>query len=286
MESKEESSVIVKKSTICNGGRGVFVNADILLNQRICYYDGYQVDSDNCNKESSVNRIERPYSITIGSYCIVGYLVPKNKLGLGQLINDANMPDLIDFPIASCLKDQITFLANSFTRYMSTVIACNVVITQFENRIWFLTAHDLKKDEELFFHYGCDYWYNRCVGGGTSLDISGESKTTSAIKALVIYFSFHKSISNAINELKFINKLGEEAKSNGFKAHKLQVFIELAVQRVVNKLLYICISDEYLGAFESKNLEEIAKSYSCVKCIAPVDLDKLELTIEKWWNTV
>lgn len=149
----------IKKSSIKNGGYGVWATQDILEDTAITEYYGSKLSLEkyddlqaiflsNANSltEDQIKIIQNDAVLNCGSYYIVGEKQYKDKSKCGQIINDV-----------SFLKD---FSEKSFYAYDDSSKDCNVYPVFGEPTLMF-SSRKIKKGEELFYHYGNKYWQSR-----------------------------------------------------------------------------------------------------------------------------
>lgn len=130
-------------------GRGVFAVRDIKEGEFVCIYDGELM--------SKTEIIERNFSEdkeywmmdpTDSAKVLCGYKEPKDKLGIGQLVNDAKKLYLKNLDYKDGVK-----AVKDYDRESKEL--ANVDLRE-NFKIYAL--RDILKDEELFLHYGYDYW--------------------------------------------------------------------------------------------------------------------------------
>lgn len=192
METPKKDSwpLEIKQSEIEGSGRGVFVTQDIPQNVAICYYHGYRAPSNR--KLTSVEN----YYMLGEKDGLIGYIQPKTKGGVAQLINDAYRPNFTTFRSLKTIDEQILFLIHEYQNYVekSAKIA-NVGMVpsrhyETKDKVGFMTFEPIKSGRELFFSYGFVYWTSREYVENASLQ---------AKKALVIFEGlFHLSTEDAL----------------------------------------------------------------------------------------
>ena len=179
----KEVKVAVRKSPV--HGRGVFATADILSGERVCFFDG-----EDRSLRFRVTMVRRPPSIKGGDEDTLGIKnaaaafehtmrglrdldmfakhpgkadvvrigrrdEPRSDFGVGQFINDGAVPALrepaaLDFSAGyDRLKE---YLAASERRANVTMSAAGY---------WFAATRRLRRGEELFTHYGFEFWLQK-----------------------------------------------------------------------------------------------------------------------------
>lgn len=123
-------NLIVKKSTIPNAGKGLFVTRDVKKNERIVEYLGEIIDWNECDVRA--NKDEGGYVFYISrKKCIDAYHTPE---ALARYANDAN--GLTKIP----------------------GVRNNCVYEIYKNRGWITATRNIKSGSELFVSYGAQYW--------------------------------------------------------------------------------------------------------------------------------
>ena len=148
----------VKKSPV--HGIGVFANIDIKKGEPICCYDGYNMSKSNKFIEQFYIEnmdyfINSPWNETSR----VGYKIPVNARGIGQLMNDVdiisidfNKEHIKDLKFSECIKKIATYYDQS---KQAGAIIGNVYFVMNANK-------DIKAGEEITFWYGPMYWISKC----------------------------------------------------------------------------------------------------------------------------
>ena len=119
----------------------------------MCVYDGINVDTLPQDLEKFRFSIQGPSSVRIG------FSDPKSDTGVGQLINHAS-----SFSFDDSLRDENGFfrtssksVITSITNYTNTSQQ-GANVTFGDEHFNICATRDIKKGEELFIHYGIDYW--------------------------------------------------------------------------------------------------------------------------------
>ncbi len=148
----------VKDSLIEFSGRGVFAKKNYKKGDYICYYDGEEKLPQNCSKDEVPYCIDNP----LNNKLFVGYKFPKTQTGIGQLINDFCRFELLDeyknekrvFTLSSPL---INKKIKEYTE--KSIINSNVTFHKGKKNLFKIFAKkDIKTGEELYLHYGINYW--------------------------------------------------------------------------------------------------------------------------------
>ena len=135
---------LVEVSTSSVHGKGVFILNDTHTDTRVCYYDGIKVSLDD-EKTS-----QYALSSLDGTHKIIGFETPHKPDGCGQLINDAARLFIENpFDIEGAMRKVIEYELESRA-------GCNVSLR--DNTTDIYTHRSIKKNQELFMHYGVPYW--------------------------------------------------------------------------------------------------------------------------------
>lgn len=133
-------------------GRGVFALRDIKVGEFVCTYDGELLLTTAMMKNSSVYEDGR-YCLTHPKnpkLVLCGYKYPKNKTGVGQLVNDAKIIQLRELDYKDGIK--------ACRKYVKESKELANVDFMCKDNFNIHAVRDIKKDEELFIHYGYAYW--------------------------------------------------------------------------------------------------------------------------------
>ena len=84
---------------------------------------------------------------------ILGDLSCKEGFGIGQFVNDAAKPEICDNDnnFISALKSLEKYRAQSITH-----VNCEI-----NNNLWFVALKDIEPSEEIFTHYGFEFWVHK-----------------------------------------------------------------------------------------------------------------------------
>jgi hypothetical protein len=158
-----DCKVYLKTSSIKGAGRGVFAACDLIKGVQCCEYDGYSKNGELATS------IETQYMIGDCKNGRVGYIVPRKPEGVAQLINDAAQPDWSHYDPTKTLTSRVLQVCMIAQKYLEISIsrmnACNQ-----ESGFMFCTVEPIKKDDELFFSYGFEYWFKQKYYDKTTSD--------------------------------------------------------------------------------------------------------------------
>ena len=86
---------------------------------------------------------------------ILGDMSNKDGFGVGQFVNDAAMPEICedDKSFLSTLQILEKYEKQSFAK-----ANCQV-----NEQLWFTATKDIEANEELFTHYGVDFWIHKLL---------------------------------------------------------------------------------------------------------------------------
>ncbi len=144
----------VKQSLILNAGNGVFATRNYKKGEFICYYD--------CREDVIKSYNEFVYSIICNNKSYIGYSSIRNVNGVGQFINDYCLFELSDDDRNE--EGFYTLSSNNISDKINNYISIsqqnsNVMFKNDTSEIFKLYAtRDIKTDEELYLHYGIEYW--------------------------------------------------------------------------------------------------------------------------------
>jgi SET domain-containing protein len=143
------SKVEVRKSTIPNAGNGVFATEDIKKGEKICYYDGVDVEAHTVN----ICETDMSYALTKDKehkYTRLGNPLKTTAYNVGQFCNDSCCPIITDINYPSVKK--------AFDEYLiKTKSLLNIVRENYDD-FHMVALKDIKKGEEIFYSYGVGYW--------------------------------------------------------------------------------------------------------------------------------
>lgn len=152
--------VEVRKSTIPNAGNGVFATEDIKKGEYVCHYDGEDIEMEKSNEITDITYlIHNPLSTTTFR---IGYNEPKTKEGVGQIVNDGECPKIDNLQ----KEHEINRVLDEYE--MKSKEKANIGI---DTNFKMIAGKDIKKKQELFYHYGRKYWIFK------QLELSNNSMT-------------------------------------------------------------------------------------------------------------
>ena len=154
--------VVVRPSTRGGkGGRGVFTTRAVVRGELLCIYDGFAATE----QEVMDKRISNEYTIASADvdssqFTYVGYRDPHSPEGVGQLINDACMPNLdVDAPYHVCQRVLVDYLRSS-----TQLRNCGPLV---EGKPYHIYAmKDIAAGAECLTNYGQEYWVVRLLQDG------------------------------------------------------------------------------------------------------------------------
>ena len=141
--------VEIRKSTIPNSGNGVFATEDIKKGERICYYDGEDVETNKLN----ICDTDMTYALSKdkdNKFTRMGNPNKTNNFNVGQFCNDSSCPNITIINYPSVKKAFDEYLINTKQKL-------NIVRENYDD-FYMIALKDIKKDEELFYSYGSGYW--------------------------------------------------------------------------------------------------------------------------------
>lgn len=148
---------IIKQSIIHNAGNGVFASKNYKKGEYICYYDG--VDGHISSIEDFIYSIENPAT----GKNFIGNTKTLCKDGVGQIINDS-----CRFELESNERNEkscFTLPSNGdVDNYIDSSIKnanCGFKEYTEENIFKIYAFRDIEENEELYLHYGINYWRNK-----------------------------------------------------------------------------------------------------------------------------
>ena len=149
------ANIFVQKSTIHNAGLGLFAKKIIRKGEPVVIYKGDKIKEDdivNLYLEDPKKYFEMaPYlRSTTKGYIINGksYMDSKDILNQGVIVNDYSM--------LQGSKENIT--KQDLQNYAKTRDKCNIIVKDDEEYPIYISTKRIKKNEELFVHYGIGYW--------------------------------------------------------------------------------------------------------------------------------
>ena len=136
-------------------GKGVFALRDIKAGEFVCVYDGELLnttDMEYNDDEDGAYYLAHPKNPTL---VVSGYKYPKNRMGVGQLINDAKQIELS----ALNYEEGIT----TCRRYMKESKEMVNVDFKSDENFHIHAIRDIMEGEELFIYYGYPYWLGKLL---------------------------------------------------------------------------------------------------------------------------
>ncbi len=148
--------VYVKNSSVSNGGKGLFAKKIIRKNEPVVMYHGTKIDHDVLyewyeigNEEYNANK--NLIRGTPHGYSILGNLHEKNINLCGVYVNDYSKFVIDNFESEKNYYDIIK-------NYTKTNEKCNLIVDDSGEYPVYYAKRRIKKNEELFVHYGIGYW--------------------------------------------------------------------------------------------------------------------------------
>jgi len=127
--------VILRKSNIINAGNGLFTNTQFVKGEKISSYGGTIYNKIDYLKDSD-------YSLNIEDKVILGDKIYKSSDKAAQFINDAGI-----------VKDE-----SDIESYIKTIYNTNSYLVDTGDEFIAISIKDIKPNEELYVHYGINYW--------------------------------------------------------------------------------------------------------------------------------
>lgn len=153
--------VEVRKSAIPNAGNGVFATEDIKKGERVCYYDGEDIEASKVN----ICETDMSYALTkVGEkepWTRLGFEFPKTLYGVGQICNDGAYPIFRD-------EHDFKMVVEDLDIYTKKSMDNLNVAQEDKNSFWFVALRDIQKGEELFYSYGPKYWMSKFLKESTN----------------------------------------------------------------------------------------------------------------------
>ena len=160
------SKVYVKKSSIINAGNGVFARKKIYKNEFVCFYDGRDIPSSDVQTDQEALKLcdyiaAHPAGIP---KIRVGYTLVQTPNGVGQLINDCLMFTIL--PEDKNQQSLATLSSKRINSKIATYVAqssdrASVSYERDRPAFHLYATRDIDEDEEIFLHYGIDYWISK-----------------------------------------------------------------------------------------------------------------------------
>ena len=145
-----KNSVIIKKSSIPGAGMGVFASKNIKKDSIITEYKGKIYKNSNEQKLKNINKIELDeYTLNLGNgKSIIGDKNCRNVNSCAQLINDR-----------AILDNPQKLIYENANKYIKSIENVNCEFVTISGKTYAKAVKDIKKGEELFIHYGYNYWF-------------------------------------------------------------------------------------------------------------------------------
>jgi len=211
--------VEVGKSNI--EGRGVFAVRDIAKDEAVCLYDGELLDESHLlSLVRSGVPMDREYWMSHPRdprLTLCGYKTPKTVLGIGQLMNDSQKPEITKLDFKEGIKSCEEYVINSRKGQ-------NVTFNLDGRDFWLYAARDIKKGEELFLHYGYKIWLETFT---KDLNLAKKSSTNSLWRLL--YWALDGSVHGMVGK----------GQAKVFKIENAYDFDEKEYQSIVEVLLEV-----------------------------------------------
>jgi SET domain-containing protein len=122
--------LVVKKSTLPNAGKGLFITRDVKKGERICEYLGEVITEKELDERAENDIYGYAFYIS-KKKCIDAYYVPE---ALARFANDAK----------------------GLTRVKGITNNCSYEV--WKNRGWIVAEKNIKAGSELLVSYGNEYW--------------------------------------------------------------------------------------------------------------------------------
>jgi hypothetical protein len=150
---KGKPKVHVAKSHIKNGGNGLFASSYFTKNVPMVIYYGHllthqQVYDIYMDHQEIYYQMSDDLRGTSGNNVILGDRNNTNPNLLGVYVNDISF--------INCPKNEIN--RNILSKYAQTHQVCNLKVVDTPDYPVYVTTCRVKKDEELYVHYGIGYW--------------------------------------------------------------------------------------------------------------------------------
>lgn len=155
LNPNKKNLVYISESKIFDGGKGIFAKSDIKKNKPLIIYFGNLIHSNETlesyelDKENYIKNIA-PYlrDSVFKNYVIdPSILIEEPDIDIilkGYIVNDyCNIPSITNINIQ---------------KYIDSKDKCNVTIMETKDYPIYYSNRDIKKDEELYTHYGLGYW--------------------------------------------------------------------------------------------------------------------------------
>ena len=146
----ESVMIEIKKSSIKDAGMGVWSTANIPKDTYLTEYFGEVISPTS----SEIARNDAVLIIGDGSY-LVGAKKYDDTTKCGQIINDYSLPRSTSH--------------EDYLAYKETSKLCNVYFV-FDDIVKVYSHRDIANGEELFFHYGYNYWIKVILNSSSEQD--------------------------------------------------------------------------------------------------------------------
>lgn len=145
-KKKVQPKVYVKDSSIIECGKGLFADKDIKKGNIIAEYKGRLLSPG-----------EIPPSNRSNIYFNDEYILNCYNNDLASFANDA-----INFPKKSrYLMETLESNEPFYSKHENVIVNSSIKINDTLHRAFLIATCDIKKDDEIFCHYGFTYWYKR-----------------------------------------------------------------------------------------------------------------------------
>lgn len=147
-------------------GLGVFASRDIACGEAVCYFDGEDKKGTPDGYETFARSKTWPGE-PAENYRI-GHAVPCTTWGIAQFINDACKPEIgfiVSYLVEKQQKVRHSDLLAQFERYERKSKAAAMVYSDPRYRFWYFAGRGIKKGEEIYTHYGAQFWKYWFIAG-------------------------------------------------------------------------------------------------------------------------
>jgi SET domain-containing protein len=138
-------NVYAGDSTISNVGKGLFAARDLLQDELIVEYLGELLSPD-----------EQPRNSRSNLYFDDGYTLCCHDDDLASFANDCINPPVESRKIIKSLRKYEPF----YKRHTNATINAEIHLDQDSHKAFLYSRSPIKKDQEIFCHYGFLYWFN------------------------------------------------------------------------------------------------------------------------------
>ena len=139
--------VEMRDSQIKGAGKGIFALHRILKGKHVTGYKGYLMEDDEFQKLIQKDSKYQAYAAAVGDKVCLGVRDARIKSKLGQFANDHGIVTSNDDAEA----------------YTNDAVKSNAVLTVNAARdgIVLISTRQIEAGEEIFLHYGIDYWIHK-----------------------------------------------------------------------------------------------------------------------------